>query len=145
MLKQANTLPEKIRFIRQELHLSRQGLSELVNVSESSIRHYESGLRSPSDGVIQRLSTLSGLSHHILVDDSNHIRRLNTDHIIAKRDVLEYMVNEAYGRGVMGVVKDMLNEHIVNNKVLTLWDSMTEDQKSRIIVEFLENSFDKGG
>ena len=145
MLKQANTLSEKIRFIRQELPLSRQELSELLNVSESSIRHYDSGLRSPSDGVIQRLSTLSGLSHHILVDDSNHIRRLNTDHIIAKRDVLEYMVNEAYGRGVMGVVKDMLNEHIVNNKVLTLWDSMTEDQKSRIIVEFLENSFDKGG
>ena len=145
MLKQANTLSEKIRFIRQELHLSRQELSKLVDVSESSIRHYESGLRSPSDGVIQRLSTLSGLSYHILVDDSNHIRRLNTDHIVAKRDVLEYMVNEAYGRGVMGVVKDMLNEHIVNNKVLTLWDSMTEDQKSRIIVEFLENSSDRYG
>lgn len=137
MIKQANTLPEKIRFIRQELNLSVVELSKLINVSDSSIKHYESGLRNPSKKVFKNLAKISGLSEQVLKDNDVEISKLNTTGINNRLAILEYMRGEKYGRTELDVVRDMLNGHILINKLIPVWGNMSRDEKNNIIAVFV--------
>lgn len=137
MLKQANTLPEKIRFIRQELNLSVVELSKLINVSDSSVKHYESGLRNPSKKVFKNLSKISGLSEQVLKDNDVEISKLNTTGTNNRLAILEYMRGEKYGRTELDVLRDMLNGHILINKLIPVWENMSRDEKNNIIAVFV--------
>ena len=136
-MKEAYTIPEKVKFIRQELNLSVRELSELIRVSITSIRHYESGLRNPSQKVLRRLSKASGLSEHVLKDNNSGISKLNTLKTNQRLNVLDYMNGEKYATSKTQVVKDMLNDNILITSIIPIWDKMSDSERANIIVVFL--------
>ena len=136
-MKEAYTLPEKVKFIRQELNLSVVELSKLINVSETSIRHYESGLRTPSEKVFKNLAKVSGLSEQVLKYNDVEISKLNTTGTHNRLTILEYMRGEKYGRTELDVVRDMLNGHILINNLIPIWENMSRAEKNNIIAMFI--------
>ena len=136
-MKEVYSIPEKVKFIRQELNLSVVELSKLINVSDSSIKHYESGLRNPSKKVFKNLAKISGLSEQVLKDNDVEISKLNTTGVNNRLAILEYMRGEKYGRTELDVVRDMLNGHILINKLIPVWENMSRDEKNNIIAVFV--------
>lgn len=62
------TIGEKIRFYRKEKSLSQKKLAELADMSEFSIRKYETGKRNPKLEQLLKIATVLEVDVEVLVD-----------------------------------------------------------------------------
>ena len=67
-----NTLPERIRHLRQASQMTQKRLAELLEVNESTVCQYETDQRKPSYEVLERLCEVFCVSSDYLLGLEEH-------------------------------------------------------------------------
>lgn len=63
----AYCLPERLKRLRQSMHLSQKQLARLLRVDRSTISSYESGVRQPPLDTLSRIADVFGVSTDYLL------------------------------------------------------------------------------
>ena len=70
-------LSERLKRLRQSMHLSQEQLARLLRVDRSTISSYESSVRQPPLDTLSRIADVFGVSTDYLLGRTNHM----PDHI----------------------------------------------------------------
>lgn len=66
-----NTIGDRIRFYREQLHMTQEDLAEASNINRVTIARYETGRMEPSSRTLRRLASAMKLSVDDLVNGSD--------------------------------------------------------------------------
>lgn len=65
------TFPERLKMLRDDKGFTQQQLAEVLNITVSSVSHYENGSRQPSIEILIRLADVMNVSVDYLVGTTN--------------------------------------------------------------------------
>lgn len=91
-------IPQQITLLRSRFGWTQQQLADKIGFSKQTISNWETGLKVPRMGAIQKMSDLFGVSMSFIIDgDENTPEWANEEDILDLKDMLENNVNMAYG------------------------------------------------
>ncbi|MBT2732082.1 helix-turn-helix transcriptional regulator [Carnobacterium sp. ISL-102] len=91
-------IPQQITLLRSRFGWTQQELADRIGFSKQTISNWETGLKVPRMGAIQRMSDLFGVSISFIIDgDDITPDWADENDILDLKEMLENNVNMAYG------------------------------------------------
>ena len=82
-------LYNNLKYLRKRKGISQSKLADLLNVSQTSIAHYELGTRQPSIDLLKKLSSFYDTSIDTIVGNKLEPKRIETNN---NKEVVNYLV-----------------------------------------------------
>lgn len=73
MLENEMILPERLKLLRKQKHLTQDQLAEVLNIGIQSIKRYETGKQDASSTHVILIADFFGVSTDYLLGRSNHL------------------------------------------------------------------------
>lgn len=91
-------IPQQITLLRSRFGWTQQELADRIGFSKQTISNWETGLKVPRMGAIQKMADLFGVSMSFIIDgDESTPEWADEDDLLDLKDMLENNVNMAYG------------------------------------------------
>ncbi|MGQ2381746.1 helix-turn-helix domain-containing protein [Lactiplantibacillus plantarum] len=147
-----NTIALQIKSLRNKFGWSQSQLADKLSVSKQSISNWETGLKVPRMGALQKMSDLFDVSIGYITDgDSNeNIVALDnrSDSYVIKTNAIMKELNEMYQRRVYSYAKEQYD-----NQKMAFPDTLAahqadsnhkiSDQEAKDISDYLDGEIDK--
>ncbi|MBL7575559.1 Helix-turn-helix [Peptoniphilus asaccharolyticus DSM 20463] len=119
-----DTLAKRIKNLREEKGLSQKELANYLNISNSTLSQYESGVRVPSDDIKIKIARYFNVTTDYLLGNSNVKQLSRKDEIDIQKDLEEMKKDMTKGTLRLSldgeIVDDEIKQFILDNMENTL-------------------------
>lgn len=117
------TFPERLKMLRDDKGFTQQQLAEVLNITVSSVSHYENGSRQPSIEILIRLADVMNVSIDYLVGTTNTNilpKEMNKQYCkgISTGELLQraLQLDQSHRQSLSYILKCIELEQIISNK-----------------------------
>lgn len=120
-----NTLGSRIRYLREEHHLSQKGLAEKLNLTNVQLSRYESGDRKPDPEMITNIAGFFNVSTDFLLGLTSSINEYPAIYLGQQDAELLKRIKET--PEMEPFIKDVLDNHNYFHKLKDIWKIIKPD------------------
>ncbi|WP_370561567.1 helix-turn-helix domain-containing protein [Lactiplantibacillus plantarum] len=147
-----NTIALQIKNLRNKFGWSQSQLADKLSVSKQSISNWETGLKVPRMGALQKMSDLFDVSIGYITDGDSKDRVVSltkdSNSYVIKTDAIMQRLNEMYQKRVYSYAKEQYdNQKMAFSDTLAAHqadpDHKISDQEAKDIGDYLDGEIDK--
>ncbi|RYM06179.1 XRE family transcriptional regulator [Sporolactobacillus sp. THM7-7] len=119
-----NMLGSRIRFLREERHLSQLEMAKELNISNVQLSRYESGARKPDPETIVRIADFLGVSADYLLGRTTSVREVPPDY--ASRDDIRLILQCKKTPALYALIQDLSRHPEKTDLMIKIWEAVKE-------------------